>query len=93
MARTQYVEPHLGFLVAGARHPLRLLHHRLDRLQIGQHQLRVDRFNIADRIDGPFDVNHIRVAEAADDVQNCVHVADIGEKLVAEPFALRRAPD
>ena len=62
-------------------------------MQIGEHQLRVDRFNVADRIDGPFDVDHIGIAEAADDVQNRVDVADIGKELVAEPFTLRSPPN
>ena len=41
----------------------------------------------------PFDVDDVGVVEAADDVQNGVDVADVGQELVAQAFALRRAAD
>ena len=40
----------------------------------------------------PFDVHHVFIFVTADDVQNGIHVAQVAEKLVAEPFAPRCAP-
>ena len=38
-------------------------------------------------------MDDLRVCEAADDVEDGVGLADVGEELVAEAFALRRAFD
>ena len=59
--------------------------------KIGQHQLGVDRFDVADRIDAALDVHHVFILVAADDVQDGVDVAQVAQELVAQPFALRRA--
>src|SRR5205814_4983985 len=45
------------------------------------------------RIDAAFDVGHVAALEAAQDVDDGVDFADIGEELVAETFALRGAAD
>ena len=39
------------------------------------------------------DVDHIRVFKAANHLRNCICLADVGEKLVAQPFALRGSFD
>ena len=41
----------------------------------------------------PGDVDHVRIVEAAHHHQDRVRLADVGEELVAEAFALRRALD
>ncbi len=92
-AGREHLDAGLGVFVAGAGGPLGPLQHAFDRLQVGEHQLGVDRFDVADRVDGPFDVHHVGIGEAADDVQNRVDVADVGQELVAQPFALRRPAD
>ena len=50
-------------------------------------------FDVRERIDLFRDVNHVLVLEAAHDVRDRVGFADVGEELVAEAFALRRAGD
>ena len=60
-------------------------------MQVGQHQLGVDRFDVANRIDAAFDVHHVLIFVAADDVQDRVDVAQVAQELVAQAFALRRA--
>ena len=69
------------------------LDHPFDRLHVGQHQLGVDRLDVAQRIDAAFDVDHVFVFVAADDVQNRVDVPQVAQELVAQPFALRRPAD
>ena len=64
-----------------------------DGFQVGQHQLGVDRVDVADRVDGALDVDDVGVLEAADDVQDRVHLADVREELVAQPFAGAGAAD
>ena len=68
---------------------LRAVEHRLDRLQVGQHQLGVDRLDVADRVDAPLDVHDVAVVEAADDVQDRVDRADVRQELVAQALARR----
>mgnify|MGYP001377253430 CR=1 FL=1 len=64
----------------------------LDGLEVGEHQFRGDDLDVADGIDGARDVDDVLAAggfgEAADDLQNGVHLADVGEELVAQPLAL-----
>ena len=59
--------------------------------EVGQHQLGLDDFEIGERIDPALDVGHIPVLETARDKGHGVAVADGGEELVAEPFALAGA--
>ena len=65
----------------------------LDGGQVREAQLEVDDFAVADRIDRAHDVLDVVVLEAADDVHDGVHLADVGEELVAESFALAGALD
>ena len=81
----------LGLLVAA----LGLLLHRddapLEAFEVGQHQLGLDRVDVGQRIDAALDMGDVVVLEAAHDMGDRVAFADIGEELVAEPLALRRA--
>ena len=63
----------------------------LHAFEVGQHQLGLDGFGVADRIDRAFDVRDVGVLEAAQNVNDRVHLADVGEELVAQAFALRGA--
>ena len=85
----------LGFggFRSGADFLLQTIVPLLERRQIGQHQLGVDHFDVADRIDRSADVMNIAVFETADDLHDCVHFADVTEELIAEAFARARAFD
>ena len=63
----------------------------LDGLEVGQHQFGVDDFDVAHRINAAGDVDDVRVFEAAHDLDDGVHLADVAEKFVAQTFAVRRA--
>ena len=64
-----------------------------DHFDVGENQLHVDRFDVADRVNCRIDVDDIAVFKAADDVNDPVHLADVGEEAVAEPLALGGAAD
>ena len=74
---------------------LGLLLQRVDALfqavEIGQHQLGLDRLDVGDRIDPAFDMGDVVVLEAAHHMGDGVDLADVGEELVAEPLAFRGA--
>ena len=82
-----------GGLVAGAG----LAHDAgvaaLGLLEVGVDQLGLDRLDVARRIDVALGVDDVRVVVRADDVQDRVGLADVGQELVAEPLALVRARD
>ena len=78
-------------LLVRLNHLLRLVNAAVEHLDIGENQLKVDCLNVAGRVDGALDVNNVVVFEAAHHMNHCVHLADVGEKLVAESLALRRA--
>ena len=59
----------------------------LQAFQIGQHQLCFDRFCVADRIDRAVNMGYLTL-EAAQHVDDGVDLANIGQKLVAQPLAL-----
>ena len=63
----------------------------LDGFQILEAQLGIDGQDVRHRIDAALDMNDVVVLETAYDVRNGVSLADVGEKLVAQPFALRGA--
>jgi hypothetical protein len=83
----------LGQLVAAARALLVLLLALLHRAEIGQHQFRRDHLNVAHRINRPGNVMDVVVLETAHDLDDRVHLADMGQELVAQPLALARALD
>ena len=64
-----------------------------ERLHVGEHQLGLDGLDVGDRMEVVLDVDDVRVLEAADDLDDRVHLADVGEELVAQPFAGSRPLD
>ena len=62
-----------------------------DRFDVGQHQFGGDDFDVAHGIHAARNVHDVGVLEAADDMQDGVHLADMAQKLVAQAFAVRRA--
>ena len=65
----------------------------LEAVEVREHQLGFDGFRIGDRVDAPLDVRYVAAFEAAQDVNDRIDLADIGEELVAEAFALTGAAD
>ena len=51
----------------------------------------MNRFDVADRINRAFDVDDIFVFKTAHDLNDGIGFADIGEKLISQTFAFRRA--
>ena len=84
---------HAGLLVAALGLLAVLVGAALGGLQVGEDQLEVDDLDVADRVDAVLDMGDVGVVEAADDVEDGVHAADVPEELVAEAFALGRAAD
>src|SRR5690606_6783600 len=58
----------------------------LKAVEVRQHQLRLDRLGIRDRIDAAFDMGDVVVLEAAQHMNYRVNLANVGEKLIAQPF-------
>ena len=65
----------------------------LERLQVGEHQLGVDRLDVARGSTLAVDVHDVGVVEGADHLADRVGLADVGEELVAQPLALAGAAD
>ena len=63
----------------------------LEALQIGEHQFGLDRLGVGDRIDAALDMGDVAFLEAAQHMDDRIDLADIAEKLVAEPLAGRGA--
>ena len=63
----------------------------LETVEIGEHQLGLDRLGVAHRIDRALDMGDVRILEAAQHMRDRIDLADMAEELVAEPLALRRA--
>ena len=61
--------------------------------KIRQRQLGVDDLDIGERIDAAGDVHDVGALEAAHHVRDGIHLADVRQKLVAQPLALRSAGD
>ena len=81
------------FLVAAAGAFLRGNQAFFQAFQVRQHQLGLDHVGIAQRIDGAFDMRHVAVLEAAQDVDDGVDLADIGQELVAQALTLGGTAD
>ena len=66
----------------------------LEALEVGEHQLGLDGLGVGDRIDAALDMGDVVILEAAQHMDDGVDLADVGEELVAQAFALarRRAP-
>ena len=76
----------LGFLFAGDAA-------FFERGHVGEDELGVDDLDVADRIDGAEFVDDVVVFETADDLDDGVGFADVGEELVAEAGAFGGAFD
>ena len=63
----------------------------LDGGEVGQREFGVDGFDVGQRIDLAGDVDDVFVLETAHDMGDCIGLADVGEELVAQAFALGRA--
>ena len=63
----------------------------LQAVEIGEHQLGLDRLDVGDRVDAALHMGDVAVLEAAHHMGDGVDLADVGEELVAEPLALRGA--
>jgi len=81
-----------GVLVARLGGLVRLGDALCEGVQVGQDQLHVDDLDITNRVDGAVDVGDVGVVEAADDVDDGVHLTDVTQELVAQAFALAGAP-
>ena len=77
--------------VAAARLPGDALDAALGLLEVGEHELRLDRLDVAQRIDAALGVDDALVAVGAHDVHDRVGLADVREEAVAETLALVRA--
>ena len=82
-----------GFLVAAAGRADGLVQDVLHHLHVGQHQLGLDGADVPDRVHRALDVHDVRVLEAANHVEDGVHLADVAQELVAQAFALAGAAD
>ena len=80
----------MGFLVPAFRNLLLFLSF-LDAFDVGQDQFRVDYLDVADGVDRIHYVFDIRVFEAADHLDDRVHLPDMPEKLISEAFTGARA--
>ena len=68
-------------------------HALLEALEVGEHQLGLDRLGVGDGIDPALDMGDVAAFEAAQHMDDGVDLADVGEELVAEALALRGAAD
>src|SRR5580658_4084192 len=83
----------LGFFVTALRWFLLARTAFLNAVQIGQNQLGIYDFNIADRIDRVHNVLDVDVFETAQHLDNGVDLTDMAEKLISQTFTLACAPD
>ena len=71
----------------------RALQTAFQMLDVRKNELEIDGLDVARRIDRALDVNDVLVVEAADNVYDCVDLADMGQELVAQTLALACAAD
>jgi hypothetical protein len=83
----------LGLGIAAPRFLDQSCHAAFQRFDIGQHQLGFHGGRITQRVHRPVNMGDLAVIEAAQHMRDCVCFADIGEKLVAKPFALGGTAD
>jgi hypothetical protein len=72
---------------------LRFLARPPDGFQVRQHELRLDRLDVTDRVERAGDVDDVAALEAPHDFHDRVHFPDVLEKFVPEPLPARRALD
>ena len=63
----------------------------LQMLDVREDQLEVDGLDVARGIDRALDMDDVIIIKAAHDVDDRVHLADVGQELVAQALALARA--
>ena len=85
------IEHLLGVLVAALGFFAQAVDPPLQTVEIGKHQLGLDRLDIGDRIDAALHVRNVGILEAAHHMRDGVDLTDIGKKLIAEPLAFRGA--
>lgn len=67
---------------------LRVRSTALEVLDVRKDQLEVDGLDVTGRIDRAFNMHDVLVVEAADNVNDGVNLADVGQELVAKALAL-----
>ena len=77
--------------VAAARSTRHAVEPALGLLEVGEDQLGLDRLDVGQRVDAALGVDDVLVAVRADDMDDCVGLADVGQELVAQPLAAVRA--
>src|SRR5262249_23770665 len=82
----------LGVFATAFRLLLEIIDALFQAIEIGQHQLGFDRLDVGNGVDLALHVGDIAVLKTAYHVHDRVDLANGGEKLVAEAFALGRAP-
>ena len=65
----------------------------LHRFQIGENQFRRDSFYVAHWLNTARDMMDVCVFKATHYLNDGIHFTDVGQKFIAQPFALRRAFD
>ena len=83
----------LGLLVAALRLLLGLVDPLLDGVEVREDELGRHDLDVPDRVDRAHRVDDVGILEAAHDVDDRVHLADVREELVAEALALAGAGD
>ncbi len=82
-----------GIFVASAGQLAELVDAFFGGFEVSEDEFGVDGVDVAEGIDTAFNVGNVAALEAADDVEDGVDFADMGEELVAEAFALGGAAD
>ena len=80
-------------LVVAARLLLQRGHALLQAVEVGQHQLGLDDLAVAQRVHAALHMRDVAILEAAQHMDDGVHLADVGQELVAQPLALGGAAD
>ncbi len=90
----QHADQQFGLLVTAGLGLLAVAVEGLfDGCHVGQRQFRIDHLDVMQGIDLAGDVHHVVVGKAAHHVHHGVRLADIGEELVAQAFALAGTGD
>jgi len=79
--------------IAGLYVPFRFRYFMIKRVEVFENELCFNDFDVTLGINGGVDVDDIGIVEAPDDMKNCVDVAYVREKLIAETIAFVGAAD
>ena len=83
----------LGVLVVALRLLGEIGDATFEAVEVGEHQLGFNRVDVGDRLDPALDMGDVGSLETSHHMDDRVDLADGGEELVAETFALRCAAD